>query len=161
VRGEAVINASLDGSRWPEWAAHARRAGFRTVHAVPMRHDGEVIGALNIFHTGERRLSRADADVVQALADMTTIAILNHRALHRAADVADQLQRALQSRVTVEQAKGMLAERLGIPLETAFELIRHYARNGNHHITDVSQHVIDGRLTADRLLRCARSLNDG
>jgi GAF domain-containing protein len=156
MQGIAIINGELDGTRWTAFAQRAREAGYDSVHAFPLRHHGETIGAMNVFHRGTRRLSSADAGVAQALADMATIAVMHHRAIDHAAVVSRQLESALRSRVVVEQAKGILAERLHIDLETAFELIRHRARDHNERVHDVAQGVIDGSVSADRLLDAAR-----
>lgn len=154
--GAPVLNAPIDVERWPQFAALALTAGYRTVHAIPMRHSEQIIGAVNIFDRADRQLTADDADLAQALAGVATIAILQHRALRRALNLADQLQQALHSRVAVEQAKGVLAERLHIDIADAFTAMRGYARNRNEQIGTVAQRVIDGSLPADELLTDAR-----
>jgi len=129
--GVPVVNqdlASLDG-RWPRFAAEALAAGFHSVHALPMRLRGTVIGALNLFHVDPGDMRLADIEVAQALADVATIAILQHRAALEGQLVNEQLQMALNSRIVIEQAKGMAAERLGLNMEQAFATLRNHARN--------------------------------
>ena len=99
--------------RWPRFAVEASEAGFRTVHALPMRLRGNVLGALNLFHIEPGDMSSADVEAAQALADVATIALLQHRAALEAQLLNEQLNHALNSRVVIEQAKGMLAERQG------------------------------------------------
>ena len=124
--GEPVMNqdlASVNG-RWPRFAAEALAAGFRSVHALPLRLRGAVIGALNLFHIDAGEMRTADIDAAQALADVATIAILQHRAVREAQVVNEQLQNALNSRIIIEQAKGIIAQREGLNMEQAFATLR-------------------------------------
>jgi len=148
--GEPVLNQHLgtvDG-RWPNFTPVALEAGFRSVHALPMRLRGAIVGALNLFRTDEGPLDATDVLAAQALADVATIAILQHRAALEAQVVNEQLSHALNSRVLIEQAKGVLAERAGLDIEHAFARLRSYARNNNRQLVDVAQDVIDGSLSA-------------
>ena len=147
---QPVTAADLSGpdQRWPQFAAAAARAGFRSVEALPMRLRDEVIGALNLFRATPEPLSPPDLRIAQALADVATIGLLQERAVRRMETVAEQLQAALNSRVVVEQAKGKLAERLSIEMDEAFGLLRVYARNSNQRLTDVARNFIDSA-TAD------------
>jgi GAF domain-containing protein len=146
--GQAVLNEDLAtvNGRWPTFAPVAHQAGFRTVHAVPMRLRGRIIGALNLFDTETRPLSAADAHSGQALADMASIAILQHRAALEAHTINEQLNAALTSRVLIEQAKGMLAERAGFDMTDAFNTLRRYARANNRRLADVAEDFINGTL---------------
>jgi len=114
-----------------------------------MRLRGSVIGALNLFHDQPTVLDSADLDAGQALADIATIAILQHRAAIEAHLVVDQLNHALNSRVMIEQAKGILAERAGLDMEGAFSWLRQHARNHNLLLVDVAQAIIDGKLVPE------------
>jgi ANTAR domain-containing protein/GAF domain-containing protein len=146
--GEAVLNENLaaaDG-RWPRFASVALDAGFLTVYALPMRLRGAVIGAINLFGTGESPLSAEDITAGQALSDVATIAILQQRVATESRVLIDQLNTALTSRVVIEQAKGVLAERAGLSMESAFEAMRHYARDRNLHLADVARGVVDRTL---------------
>ena len=143
--GRPVTAAGLagPGQRWPRFAAAATRAGFGAVNALPMRLRDQVIGALNLFSAGTAPLSQADQRIGQALADVATIGLLHERNVRRSETVAEQLQAALNSRVVIEQAKGKLAERLGMDMDQAFTLLRDNARNSNQRLTDVARSVID------------------
>jgi GAF domain-containing protein len=151
--GEPVLNqdlARLDG-RWPRFAPVASEAGFRSVHALPMRLRGVVIGALNLFRTDEGTMTGADVVAGQALADVATIAILQHRAALEAHVLNEQLNYALNSRVVIEQAKGVLAERAGLDMEQAFSLLRNRARDHNLRLAVVAQDTIDSTLAGGPL----------
>lgn len=139
-----VVNADLSRAvgRWPLFAPRAAASGFRSVHALPLRLRSQVIGALNLFGAGIGTLAPADVLVVQALADVATIGLLQERAIHRAEVLAEQLQGALNSRVIVEQAKGALARIHDIGVDEAFEKLRTYARHANRKLGDVARTVI-------------------
>jgi transcriptional regulator with GAF, ATPase, and Fis domain len=136
------------GQRWPRFAAAATQSGFRSVEALPMRLREQVIGALNLFRAGPGPLDPAELRVGQALADVATIGLLHERNVRRSDTLAEQLQAALNSRVVIEQAKGKLAERLGMDMDQAFTLLRDYARNSNQKLTDVARNFVTSA-TAD------------
>ena len=151
--GLPVLNhdlATID-DRWPRFAVAALAVGFHSVHALPMRLRGTVIGALNLFHVVEGELRQADVDAGQALADLATIAILRHREAAEGELVNEQLHVALNSRIVIEQAKGMVAERAGVDMEHAFSKLRSHARNHNLMLAGVARNVIDGTLSASAL----------
>jgi GAF domain-containing protein len=133
--------------RWPRFVPAAIGAGFVSVHAVPMRAAGIVLGALGLFGTRSGELSKADLLVGQTLTHIACVAILQEHP-PTPSTVMPQLRSALTSRVIVEQAKGFLRERLDVPVEEAFNLLRTYARVHGEHLTDVSR-----RLIADRFSR--------
>lgn len=146
--GEAVLNQDLtlvDG-RWPRLAPVAVEAGFHVAHALPMRLRGAVIGALNLFSRDACVLSDEDVVAGQALAAVATIAILQQRVVSEARILNDQLNTALTSRVVIEQAKGVLAERTGLSMPASFEALRKYARDNNLRLAEVAGHVIDKTL---------------
>jgi GAF domain-containing protein len=116
-----------------------------------MRLRGSVIGALNLFRTDVGEMGPADLKVAQAFADVATIAILQHRAAREAQVLAQQLTYALNSRVMLEQAKGILAERLNLDMEQSFATLRNHARNHNLRLSAVAQAVIDGSLAPSGL----------
>jgi transcriptional regulator with GAF, ATPase, and Fis domain len=146
--GQAVIVSDIrtepDAARWPRFAAAAHAAGFAAVHAIPMRLRDEVIGTMNLFSTAPGGLAPAVARAARTLVDVATIGILQERAIHQQELVASQLQVALNSRVVIEQAKGILAERLQTTPDEAFLLLRRYARNHNHPLTQLATDVIHG-----------------
>jgi GAF domain-containing protein len=148
--GQTVIAADLTGpvQRWPRFAQAATQSGFRAVHALPMRLRDQVIGALNLFAEGPDPFDPADLRIGQALADVATIGLLHERNVRRRETVTEQLQAALNSRVAIEQAKGKLAERLGVDMDRAFAMLRDYARNSNRLLTDVARDFVGGA-TAD------------
>jgi len=118
------------------------------VQALPMRLREQVIGALNLFRASPGVLAAADVRVGQAMADVATISLLHERSMRRSDTLNEQLQAALNSRVIIEQAKGKLAERLGIDMERAFGMLRDYARGSNQRLTDVARNFVDSA-TAD------------
>jgi GAF domain-containing protein len=144
--GTPIVNLQLTeiDDRWPQFAPRAIEAGFRSVHALPMRLRGQTIGALNLFRAGEGSLNQADVIAAQAFADVATIAILQQRAAAEAQTLNEQLNHALNSRITIEQAKGMVAERTGLPMELSFNRLRGHARNRNLRLADLAKDVIDG-----------------
>jgi GAF domain-containing protein len=149
--GEPAFDDDLaeESARWPHFRPVALAARFRSVQALPMRLRGTTVGALNLFRTDSGPLDESDIVTAQALADVATIAILQHRAAIQAHLVVDQLNHALNSRVVIEQAKGFLAERAGLDMEAAFSWLRKYARNHNELLVDVAQKIIDGKLVPD------------
>ena len=138
--GKPVTSADLSTAtdRWPTFAPRAVAAGFSTVHAMPMRLRDQVIGALNVFAEHPRQLDMAEVAIVQALADVATIGLLQERAIQRGALLAEQLQKALTSRVIIEQAKGAIAQVHRTTVNQAFLLLRSYARSHHHNITDLA-----------------------
>jgi GAF domain-containing protein len=152
--GEPAVHEDLaeESSRWPQFRPVALAAGFRSVQALPMRLRGTTVGALNLFRTERGTLDESDVVTAQALADVATIAILQHRAAIQANLVVDQLNHALNSRVVIEQAKGTLAERAGLGMEDAFSWLRKYARDHNELLVDVAQKIIDGKLVPEQPL---------
>ncbi|MFG2037877.1 GAF and ANTAR domain-containing protein [Dactylosporangium sp. NPDC048998] len=141
---EPVVNADLRtaSARWPRFAPYATAAGFRSVHAVPLRLRSDVIGAMGVFGTGSTNLDDADVQIVQALADVAAIGLLQERAIHRGEILTEQLQGALNSRIVIEQAKGAVAQAHRISVDAAFELLRAYARRTNRRLSDVAHLVV-------------------
>ena len=135
-----------EGGRWPRFVPVAPGAGFQAVHALPLRLRGDVLGALGLFGAAPGGPDAEADDVAQALADVATIALLQHRAIDDTQLVAEQLQVALNSRIAIEQAKGVIAERAGIGMEEAFRLLRRYARSRQRLLAEVAQEVAEGRL---------------
>jgi GAF domain-containing protein len=143
--GRPVSVADLTtAGRWPRFAAAAAEVGFASVHAVPMRLRAEVIGALNLFDIYPGALDEGKLRIGQALADVATIGLLQQRAIHRRDILTEQLQTALNSRVVIEQAKGILAERLQLDMAEAFTLLRSGARSHNRRLSDLAQAIVDG-----------------
>jgi GAF domain-containing protein len=130
---------------WPLFSSRAQAEGFSSVHALPLRLRRQIIGALNLFARRAEQLPAEDIRVAQAFADIATIAILQERLVKEREVLAAQLQTALDSRVVIEQAKGVLAERLGFDMDTAFSTLRDAARRANRRLSDVARDVVDSR----------------
>lgn len=150
--GAPVAEAELEKStRWPRFRKAALQVGFRSVQAAPMRLRDEVIGALNLFRSRPGELDPADIALSKALADVATIGLLQERSVREARLLAEQLQTALNNRVLVEQAKGVLAARTGASMVVAFEALRSYARRENRRLAEVASALLEGRIAAGDL----------
>jgi GAF domain-containing protein len=128
--------------RWPRFSRLVRKSGYGWICALPLRHQQQMIGALNLFRTEARPLSDEEVRLGQALADVATAALLQQREVAQARRLAGQLQMALDSRVLIEQAKGILAERLGVEPDVAFGHLRREARTSNRKLHDVAADVV-------------------
>jgi hypothetical protein len=137
----SVADLAAASPRWPRFVPAAVDAGFASVHAVPMRAAGIVLGALGLFGTRSGELNDADLLVGQSLAHIACVAILQEHA-PTASVVLPRLRTALTARLVVEQAKGFLRECLDVPVEDAFTLLRHYARSRDDHLSDVARRLI-------------------
>ena len=151
--GRAILAADLaaDKARWPQFVKAARQAGFASVHAVPMRAGGSVLGALGLFGTKTGELNQADLLVAQTLAHIATVAILQEHP-KTPVTVLSHLRSALTSRIIVEQAKGYVRESLNVSIEDASALLRGYARTHNDHLTEVARLVINNADGRQRIL---------
>jgi transcriptional regulator with GAF, ATPase, and Fis domain len=143
----AVADLTTAANRWPRFAVQAREIGFASVHALPMRLRTDVIGALNLFGTQPGALDPGTIRLGQALADVATIGLLQARAIRHRETLAEQLQTALNSRIIIEQAKGVIAERRQLTLDQSFTLLRGTARTSNRRLSDVAHAVVDGSET--------------
>jgi transcriptional regulator with GAF, ATPase, and Fis domain len=146
-------------ARWPRFAPHAQEAGFSAVSALPMRLRSQVIGALNLFSSDTGTLGASDVRVAQAMTDVATIGILQERAIHDSRAFSTQLEGALESRVVIEQAKGIVAEHEGISVDDAFARLRTFTRDHNELLAETCRRVINGSLRPDALTRTAQSEN--
>jgi GAF domain-containing protein len=142
-----------DVTEWPRFTAHTLDSGYRSVHAVPLRLRDETIGALNLFRFQPGALDDSELRLAQALADIATIGILQERAIRRREILAEQLQAALNSRVIIEQAKGVLAEYGRLDMDDAFRILRGHARSTNQRLSDVALDVANRTIGADVVLR--------
>jgi GAF domain-containing protein len=136
-------------ARWPLFGPEAWAAGYRGVCAFPLRLRDVVIGTLNIFMVNPVVLEEQDLQICQALADVATIAILQQKAVKQAEDLSGQLQQALDSRIAIEQAKGILAERFHLEMNDAFTRLRRFARSSNQRLSDVASAVVLGQIVLD------------
>jgi GAF domain-containing protein len=136
--------------RWPRLTGALQQLGFAAMHSLPMRRRDDVIGAMNLFRRTPGELDTATVRIARAFTDVATIGLLQQRARREQEAMIEQLQTALASRVVIEQAKGMLAERLSLGTDQAFGLLRQHARNRNHRLTDLARAVIDGQADLSR-----------
>ncbi len=143
-RPVSVADLPAATARWPRFTAAAAEVGFAAVHALPMRLREEVIGALNLFDVGAGGLEDEKLRIGQALADVATIGLLQERAIRRRETLAEQLQTALNSRITIEQAKGVLSERLRVDMDRAFALLRDAARSHNLRLSELALGIVNG-----------------
>ncbi|WP_158896060.1 GAF and ANTAR domain-containing protein [Amycolatopsis anabasis] len=152
--GESVHVDDLAGAveRWPTFAPAALAEGFHSVQAMPLRLRRQVIGALNMFGHTAGPLGSHNLAVARALADTATIGILQERAIRRHEVLTEQLQSALNSRVVIEQAKGVISHAGRIPMDQAFEQLRSYCRDRNLRLSRVAEDVAQSRLTPDTVL---------
>ncbi|HSM02906.1 MAG TPA: GAF and ANTAR domain-containing protein [Acidimicrobiia bacterium] len=150
--GESVRDADLASAldRWPRFAPEAVAAGFRSVDALPLRLRAAPIGALNLFSASQGGMSEANRRIARAMGDVAAIAIIQSQMVQESETRARQLQHALDSRVAIEQAKGMVAERLAYDMDRAFGLIRSYARGHRRHLTEVATEIIAGTLSLEQ-----------
>jgi GAF domain-containing protein len=143
--GQPVVNVDLTAAvdKWPQFAPRAVAAGYRSVHAFPLRLRDQVIGALNLFGADVGDMAPADVRVIQALADVATIGLLQARAMRDREVLTEQLQNALNTRIVIEQAKGVLAQiHQGTP-DQAFDLMRKHCRSHNVRLSDIAFAVVD------------------
>jgi transcriptional regulator with GAF, ATPase, and Fis domain len=153
----AVADLENEADRWPKFVAAAQGAGFRSVHALPMRLRDSVLGALGLFGTSAGALNQDDLALGQAMADVASVALVQDKAAADSMVVNEQLQRALTSRVVLEQAKGVLAQLGGLEMTEAFGVLRSYARDRGLRLTEVSQAVVTRSLPAQDLIEHARN----
>ena len=149
--GESVDHVILRAGSgpWPRFSVAAIEAGFQSVSALPLRLRDTTIGALNLFSVGVVPMSEADTVVARAFADLAAISIIQHRSADEHQRTNEQLTYALNSRIVIEQAKGIIAERAGVDLSGAFDRLRGYARNHNLRLTEVARAAVDGTLDPD------------
>jgi len=150
---------SAESDRWPRFVPKALESGFAAVHALPMRLRDEAIGGMNLFTATRGDLDAELLAVGQALTDMATIALLHERAIRQHDLLTEQLQTTLNNRLAIEQAKGILAQRGGITVDEAFELLRTYAHSPHQKLTDVAEALVrNDPAVADLLPRAGGSL---
>ena len=150
--GQPVLHSNLDtNSPWLRFAAECTKAGFASVSAVPLRLKGHTLGCLNMFMSQPRGLPDSDRAVAQALADFASIALVQDQAIRDAEIREGHLQHALNSRIVIEQAKGMIAERNHIEMDDAFSRLRNYARDNNRRLTEVAEAIVATTINLDSI----------
>ncbi len=153
-KGEVVVVDDIEQhrGRWPSFAQRLTEDGFRSVYAFPMRLREATIGGLNLFCTATDALDEEGRVIAKALTDIATIGILQQRSVRRSALLAENLQRALNTRIVVEQAKGVLSERGSLPMEQTFALLRSYARSNQLKLSDLAHAIVYPPHVADAVL---------
>ena len=152
LHGPAYPGGAADSrARWPAFAPRASGAGFQMMCAVPLRVRTHVIGALNLFRGSDEPFTGTEMEIAQAMAEMAAIGLIQERALQERNLLTGQLQAALNSRVIIEQAKGMLAEYLTTTVDDAFKLLRSYARDFNRKLSEVAMDVVDRKIPGSAL----------
>lgn len=153
----SVADLTEAADRWPSFvAAVERRTDFHSVHALPLRLRGRAIGALNLFGGAAGLLPQQDLSLGQALADVATIGILQEQAIRRGEVLGEQLQLALNSRVIIEQAKGVMAQYGGITTDAAFERLRRYVRSHDLRLSDVARRIAEREFDLAEIVPPAR-----
>lgn len=155
-----ITDLSVTTTRWPRFTPAALERGVTAAYAVPMTVQEHRIGALNLFCVDGRLLGAEHLRIAGVLTRMATLAVLNNRSHHEQQELARQLQAALSSRVLIKQAKGVIAERQGIDVDTAFGVLRHAARERRARLSDISADVVAGRLRLDRRGAARRAVGD-
>ena len=141
-----IPDISNTSDHWPRFAAASESRGFHAAHAVPLRLRDQNLGSLNLFSEQPGALSDADAALAQALADVATIGIIQQQTITHGVTLSGQLESALESRIVIEQAKGFIAQRHGLPIDGAFAVLRGYARRSHMRLHDVAMQVTSHQL---------------
>jgi transcriptional regulator with GAF, ATPase, and Fis domain len=152
--GEPVLVADIEAAHahWPRFVGAAVERGFASVHAVPMRLRCDTIGALTMFGDRPGAMAEQEVRVAQALADIATVGILQQRTIRRGEVLTQQLQTALHTRITIEQAKGVLAQAGGLDMADAFAALRTYGRGHQARLVDVARRLVAGDLRPAEVL---------
>lgn len=155
--GETVSVADLDSAlpRWPQFVPVATAAGFASLHAIPMRLRENRLGAMGLFGDRPGSLNAEDQRLGQALAHVASVALVQDKTASDQTAITEQLQTALNSRVVLEQAKGVLAECGRLDMDQAFAALRKYARDHNGRLTDLARAVVSRELHPQLLLEHA------
>jgi len=138
-----VTDVRQESARWPDYSATAKQLGVAGVAGIPMRFDGEIIGALNIYSSQPREWSDQDIAVAVVLADAATSYVLNASKLHDQEELSKQLEEALESRIVIEQAKGITAQKKSVTIDHAYQLMRGHARNNHASLRTVAAAIVE------------------
>jgi GAF domain-containing protein len=137
-----VTDVREESIRWPGFSASATRLPMAGVAAIPMQLADHIIGALNLYSTEPRQWLDADIAVARVLADMATSYVVNVSKLRQQEQLSEQLQHALDSRVVIEQAKGITAHKHSVTIDQAYQLMRRHARNNNASMRVVAEAIV-------------------
>lgn len=148
IKNEAL--SEIEG-RWPMFAPRAIASGFCAVHCLPMRLRGRTIGGLNLFRTHPGSLSDDDVVVARGLADVATIAILQYQSTIDNSTSNSQLSNAINSRVIIERAEGMIRQGTTCEKDDAFDRLRAHAVNHNEGLTVTAKRIVGKSLKSNDL----------
>jgi len=137
-----VTDVREESARWPEFSASAIRLSMAGVAAIPMRLADRVIGALNLYSPEPREWSEEDMAVAVVLADVATSYAVNASKLRQQQQLSEQLQTALESRIVIEQAKGIIAEQESVTIDAAYRRMRSHARSNNCSLRAVAEAIV-------------------
>ncbi len=144
---DQVFVADLEAEdRWPDFARHCREHGMQAVATLPMPVGERRIGGLSLYRAEPHEWTDDEIQAGQGLANMASAYVLNHKALSESRTLTGQLSSALDSRIIVEQAKGLLAGRHDITPNKAFGRLRRHARSNGRRLHDVCHEVVEGSL---------------
>lgn len=142
-----IVDLREEGARWPVLAQAAAEVGIVSVAAIPMHLNGSRIGAMDLYDDRPRSWTSEEVGLARLLADVSTAYVANAQRLDDLRQTADQLQRALDTRIVIEQAKGSLAAQHGISVDEAFERLRRHARSNQLSLAAVADGVVNLRLS--------------
>lgn len=155
--GTAYTNIALTGLEatvaWPEFATRVGEAGYAMMHVLPLRQGDQALGTLNLFQASPQVMGPDATALAQALADVATIAVLRRRSLEQSETERGQLQEALVSRIAIEQAKGVLAERWKCTVDEAFAALRRHARANRLRLAECARQVVAGEFDTEAIHR--------
>ena len=137
-----VTDVRQESTRWPEFSATATRLNVAGVAGIPMRLADEVVGALNLYADEPREWSDDDIAVAGVLAAVATSYVVNASKLRQQEQLSEQLQHALESRIVIEQAKGITSQKNAITIDQAYQLIRGHARSNNASLRTVAEAIV-------------------
>lgn len=141
---EVVVPRLADhADKWPDWCEKASELGVRAVLGIPLTTNGQALGAMNIYSLRERDWQASEVRVARVLCDMASSYVVNASELDQARRTAEQLQQALDSRIIIEQAKGVIANEQRITVEEAFVILRDHSRQQGASLRAVSQAVVE------------------
>ncbi len=146
---EVVVDDITSHDEWPIYRSKAAELGLRAVMGIPLGVGERCLGALNIYHHERRDWTDDDVANARVLANIATSYVLHASQLDEARRLNEQLQQALESRIVIEQAKGLLAGELGVTLEDAFDMLRHHSRSNNATLRAVAEAVVQLGLRPD------------
>jgi len=143
LRNEHVAVSGLEEIKadWPELAAAMGTSGFRSVLACPLRWNGTALGAVAVFRRGEAAFTHAERVTLQAFADLAILLVIHSDGVTVSMAV-ERMEQALQSRILIEQAKGVLAYVHQIGMADAYDALQEIARDAGISLTEGAERVI-------------------